>query len=477
LGRYRSRELTILCKDGSRVPVLTAGARVGPDNSQTVAVLQDIGALKRAEQTLAAARDDLECRVDERTAELAAANAELSAAKDAAEDANRAKTQFLANMSHEIRTPMTAIQGFAELLVDADISEHDRRAYAHTIRRNSEHLQRLLGEVLDLSRIEAGRLELTPQHVALAPLLEEALQMMHARAAAKEVSVRLRYETEVPATLFIDGLRLRQVLLNLVGNAVKFTDHGHVEVAVALDNDGIAPRLRIDVRDTGIGISADHLPNLFQPFSQADASTTRRFGGSGLGLAICRRLVAAMDGELTVQSTVGVGSTFTLCIDPGPLQHVARIFPACTPLPLPRAPTPTPPSGRALEGRVLLVEDGQDNQLLIATYLRHIGVQVTLAADGVAALEAVERANQEDWHFGLVLMDMQMPRMDGYEAARILRERGFTPPIVALTAHTMAGDRQKCLAAGCTDYLAKPITATQLIAVVQQYFAGTAIAV
>ena len=476
-GFYRSRELMLQCKDGTLAPVLSSGAHVGPNNSQTVGFIQDIRALKGAEQTLAAARDDLERRVAERTAELGAANAELSAAKNVADDANRAKTQFLANMSHEIRTPMTAIQGFAELLVDADISEHDRRAYAHTIRRNSEHLQRLLGEVLDLSRIEAGRMELTPQQVALVPLLLDVMQTMHARAAVKELPMRLRYETDVPETIFVDALRLRQVLLNLVGNAVKFTERGHVEVAIALEEGGIAPQLRISVRDTGIGISPVHMPHLFQPFSQADASTTRRYGGSGLGLAICRRLVAAMEGELTVQSEPGVGSTFTLLVDPGPLTHVARIRPASAPLALPGAPPMPMPRGPAMEGRVLLVEDGQDNQLLIATYLRHIGVAVTLAADGVAALEAVDAAARDGWQFGLVLMDMQMPRMDGYEAATRLRERGFTTPIIALTAHTMEGDRQKCLRAGCTDYLAKPVTATQLIAVVQQYLAGTSIAI
>ncbi len=468
-GRFLVREVPLLRRDGGHVPALIAGVRLSRDPPHGVTFVLDISAQKAVERELATARDSLEIRVHQRTEQLAQANAQLSLAKDTAESANRAKSQFLANMSHEIRTPMTAIQGFAELLQDPDLEDTDRRQYANTIRRNSDHLLRLLDDVLDLSRIEADRMQLATERTPLVPLLQDVLELMQARAAHKGLTLRLRLPTAVPTWVVVDPLRLRQVLLNLVGNALKFTQDGEVTITVAMhESNGRAAHVEIAVADTGIGIDDEQMSRLFQPFAQADASTTRRFGGSGLGLAISRRLATLMGGELTAESTAGQGSTFTLRIDPGvidesPLEHVPEQLISGLHEPV-RIKSEAVRTGV----RVLLAEDGVDNQLLITTYLHHAGIEVTVADDGRAAVEEVARAQAAGTPFSLVLMDMQMPELDGYEATRQLRADGFVQPIVALTAHAMAGDREHCLEAGCTDYIAKPLSRAGLLAAIRR---------
>ncbi len=468
-GRFQLREMQLVRRDKQRVPTLVAGVRLNRDQMHGVAFVLDMSAQKAVERELATARDELEERVQQRTEQLAQANDLLSLAKDTAESANRAKSQFLANMSHEIRTPMTAIQGFAELMQDPELGDAERRAYANTIRRNSDHLLRLLDDVLDLSRIEADRMQLATERTPLVPLLQDVLELMQARAAVKGLALRLRLATAVPAWIMVDPLRLRQILLNLVGNAVKFTEQGEVTVIVALETAvGVQPQVLISVADTGIGIDPEEMARLFQPFAQADASTTRRFGGSGLGLAISRRLATLMGGELTAESAAGDGSRFSLRIDPGviddaPMETVPeQVISAVA------EPVRVKSDGFRPHVRVLLAEDGVDNQLLITTYLRHAGVDVTVADDGRAAVDAVRRAESAGKPFALVLMDMQMPEMDGYEAARVLRGASFSMPIVALTAHAMAGDRDQCLEAGCTDYVAKPLSRAGLLAAIRR---------
>ena len=466
--RFHLREAVLAHHDGHRVPVMMAGLRLHVEPHHGVAFVMDMTQQKETERQLATARDDLEARVHQRTAELQAANAELSASKEAAEQASRAKSLFLANMSHEIRTPMTAIQGFAELLQDPQLEDAERQAYASTIRRNSDHLLALLDDVLDLSRIEADRLQLAPERTPLVPLIQDVLELMQARATAKQLTVRLKLQTSVPAWVVVDPLRLRQVLLNLVGNAIKFTDRGEVAISVAMEpsDEAGAEQLTVLVADTGIGMTQAQMDTLFQPFAQADASTTRRYGGSGLGLAISRRLVRLMGGELTVSSEAGVGSTFRLALQPGigadaPLEtaQTRRDWSSQTAI-----PALIDLFGRPV--RALVAEDGVDNQLLLNTYLTHAGADVVLAADGREAMATALAAEAAGRPFDVVVMDMQMPEMDGYAATQALRDAGYTRPIVALTAHAMAGDREQCLAVGCTDYVAKPVSRATLLAAI-----------
>jgi CheY-like chemotaxis protein/HPt (histidine-containing phosphotransfer) domain-containing protein len=354
------------------------------------------------------------------------------------------------------------VQGYAELLLDDDLSPADRRTHVKTIQRSGQHLMSILDNILDLSKIEAGKMSV--EHVACSPsrVLHEVASLMQVRAAEKKLAFEVRFETAIPATIRSDPTRLRQILLNLTGNAVKFTGTGAVRVfarCVAPSSDD--PRLRIEVADTGVGLTPEQVDALFQPFTQADSSTTRRFGGTGLGLSICRRLAALLGGTITVDSRPGRGSSFTLELGTGPLDGV-RMVERFQDSDAPAPPRPEP-SAR-IAGRVLLAEDGVDNQRLISMHLSRAGADVTLVDNGRAAVEAVLAAP-----FDLIFMDMQMPELDGYQATARLRSAGYRGPIVALTAHAMSTDRDKCLAAGCTDFLTKPASRADLVAMAARH--------
>ncbi|MFI5378205.1 MAG: ATP-binding protein [Tepidisphaerales bacterium] len=410
-------------------------------------------------------KEHLEEEVAARTEELRRSNADLAAARDRAEAASRAKSAFLANMSHEIRTPMTAMIGFADLLSYPEQSPKERQDYIQTIRRNGQHLMSLINDILDLSKIEAG--QMTVERLAVSPfqVTGEAASFIRARAMEKNLQFRLEYSGPIPRTITTDPTRLRQVLMNLLSNAIKFTETGSVRLVVSMADPPTAtnPRIRFDAIDTGIGIAPAHLERIFAPFTQADESTTRRFGGTGLGLAISKRLVELMGGTIAVVSKPGQGSTFTVTVETGPLAGVPMVD-RCEVLGEGGVTsTPPRPTG-ALRGRVLLAEDGADNQRLIAFILTHAGAQVEVVENGRLAVDRVLATRNTAERFDLVLMDMQMPEMDGYSATAQLREQGATLPIVALTAHAMAGDRERCLAAGCTDYLTKPVNAELLVA-------------
>jgi PAS domain S-box-containing protein len=390
----------------------------------------------------------------------------LQRAHTLAEAGNRAKSEFLANMSHEIRTPMAAILGYVDLLVDPELAPAQLREYTTTVQRNARHLLELLNQVLDLSKIEAGQIQMECIACSPAAISRELVSFMRPRAEEKQVALSLHFDGSLPAEIQSDPTRLRQILINLIGNAIKFTEHGSVELTVALDQTRQPAQLKLQVRDTGIGIEPSKIAALFQPFSQADSSTTRRFGGTGLGLSIANHLARLLGGEIEVSSTLDVGSVFTARIATGSLDGIPMIDCSSEVGDHPYRSSsfaPSEPLTAALAGlRVLLVEDGVDNQRLISLHLTRAGAIVEVLANGRLAVDRLISASSPV--VDAVLMDMQMPVLDGYAATTQLRSLGYTGAVIALTAHAMPGDRQKCLEAGCDDYAAKPIDIKTLIA-------------
>jgi signal transduction histidine kinase/CheY-like chemotaxis protein/HPt (histidine-containing phosphotransfer) domain-containing protein len=395
--------------------------------------------------------------------EIEEAQRRLVEARASAEAATVAKSRFLAQMSHEIRTPLTALLGFTDLLAAAELSDSDRLNYAMIVRRNGEHLLSVINDILDLSKIEAQKLQVERIECSPAALLADLDSLMRARATERGLSFEIRLETPIPALFRTDPTRLRQVLLNVIGNAIKFTESGGVRVLVGFDAE--AERLRFAVADTGIGLTPEQLSRLFQPFEQADLSMTRRFGGSGLGLAISRYLVTALGGEIEAASAPGIGSRFTVSVpataEPGGM--LSGLGEAQ------RAVVAVPAPAHALAGTLLLAEDGSDNQILITTMLRSFGLTVAVAENGAVAVDRALGSWRAGSPYDLLFMDMQMPVLDGYEATARLRAAGYPRPIVALTAHAMDGELERCLAAGCDAFVRKPIERPRLIEVLSRY--------
>jgi PAS domain S-box-containing protein len=424
-------------------------------------------------------RKRAEAELLETNRRLAEATGRANAMAAQAETANVAKSEFLANMSHEIRTPMTAILGFADMLLeyeDTGAAPAGQLEAINTIKSNGEHLLRIINDILDLSKIEAGKM--TVERITCAPcdIVADATSLIGVRARAKGLPLNVAYESPIPETILTDPVRLRQILVNLLANAVKFTECGAVSLTAHLLDNGDDPRLQFDITDTGIGMTAEQAARVFQPFTQADAATTRRFGGTGLGLTISRRLARMLGGDVVlVQTQSGVGTHFRLTVATGPLAGVRTLAnPAsATTLGHDSRSKPDSPPARRLDGaRILLAEDGPDNQRLIAHVLRKAGALVTVVENGNLACDAALRARDAGTPFRAVLMDMQMPVMDGYEATRLLRRAGYSGAIIALTAHAMAEDREKCVRAGCDDYASKPIDRSSLVETLVRYTRG-----
>jgi CheY-like chemotaxis protein/anti-sigma regulatory factor (Ser/Thr protein kinase) len=369
---------------------------------------------------------------------------------------------------------MTAILGYADLLESEDreyVNSSQTADAIQTIRSNANHLLTIINDILDMSKIEAGKM--TVEHIDTQPaqVIQETVSLLRPRAIGKGLNIRIVYESVLPERIQSDPTRLRQILLNLVGNAIKFTEVGEIVLNASVDIE--RQKLVVQVRDTGMGMDPEQRDRIskFDAFSQADGSMARQFGGTGLGLRISSSLAKKLGGELTVESELGRGSSFTASVSTGDLSGIPMIDPECNSGEAvqeiaPQA-KPSNANSRPLEGlSILLAEDGPDNQRLIAFHLKKAGAQVELADNGRMAMECVQA---DPDYFDLIFMDMQMPELDGYGATRRLRDWGYQRPIVALTAHAMDGDRQKCLDAGCNDYTTKPISRPILIELAERY--------
>jgi PAS domain S-box-containing protein len=439
-GHIRYEELPLQHKDGRHIPV------------EFVSNVYREGV-----------RDVIQCNIRDITERKRLAD-ELAKARDGAEAVSKAKSDFLANMSHEIRTPMSAILGFADMLHQKSPEECSQIGCVRIIRRNASHLLELINEILDLAKVEAGQLAVEHISCDLLVLLSEIFSLMRPRAVEKGLGFGMTFRGPIPRLIRSDPLRLRQILVNLIGNALKFTESGNIDVRIMEEGTGATNiLLRIDVIDSGIGMAPELIERLFVPFTQGDESITRKFGGTGLGLTISRQLAKLLGGDVTVTSQPSVGSTFTMKIDGGPSAGVERLQDV-TEATLPAKANKSVRAKINFQGRVLLVEDGADNQRLICMHLSEAGGSVACAANGQIAIDLATTQP-----FELILMDMQMPVLDGYAATIELRRRGLTTPIVALTAYAMAEDHAKCLAAGCSGYLSKPIEKETLLRTVSHY--------
>jgi PAS domain S-box-containing protein len=389
----------------------------------------------------------------------------LRVTKEAADAANAAKSSFLANMSHEIRTPLGAILGYSELLASQGLSSSERLNYVNALKRNGELLSNIINDVLDLSKVEAGKLDFEKQEVPIEEILTDITTLLHLQALEKGISLIVSADGFIPSAIQTDPLRLRQILMNIVGNALKFTERGSIEVKVkTVPGPANKMLLAFVVTDTGTGISPEQAGKLFRPFSQADVSTTRKFGGTGLGLTLSKKLAVGLGGDLELTtSTLGQGSTFTITIDPG---STSKVLFQSSQQTLLRSPTASiPVESLRIDGlRLLLVEDSLDNQIVVQRFLKMAGCEADLANHGREAIEKIQSKE-----YDVVLMDIQMPVMDGFEAIMEIRRLGYQLPVIALTAHALKEQRQQCLEKGFNSHITKPVNRDALITLLLQF--------
>jgi len=400
-------------------------------------------------------------RLQEEVAVRIAAEEGWRLAKEAADSANAAKTAFLANVSHEIRTPLGAVIGFAELLKSPEVSSEKKKDVHSAIKRNSDLLLTVVNDILDLSKIEAGKIQINKEPVRLGDILADLETSLQLQSNEKGIGFHLEMASDLPEVVWTDSTRLRQILLNLLGNAVKFTEKGEVHFNVRrIERGNQSPLISFTVIDTGIGIVAEKTQKLFEPFQQADDSTSRRYGGTGLGLALSRRLARALGGDVQLTSSQpGQGTIFTITIDSGLSQIQAltatSVKPACK---------LGPCRGRLDHRRVLLVDDSQDNLFLVTNFLQGAGAEVIAVGGGKEAIVQVERGG-----FDVIVMDLQMPGIDGFMATQEIRRRGYQGPVIALTAHGFSEVKERCFAHGLDDHVLKPVDPDELVRVLLKY--------
>ena len=448
-------------------------------------------AASTSDQLIAALQDQSKSSRDleQARADLVEQNRALQTARSSAEAATLSKSMFLANMSHEIRTPMNVILNSIVILSEEQTDPKDRAFAVGAIQRNSAHLLTILNDILDLSKIEAGGMGVEIIPCSPLNIIQDIVESSQQLAQGKSLELFMELKSPVPKIIETDPTRLRQILINLIGNAIKFTEHGGVKIVVDLTSEKSGPRvdqdasdappaairLQVQVLDTGIGINDAQRNKLFHPFTQADISTTRQFGGTGLGLTISRRLSRMLGGDITSSSEVGLGSVFTVEIGIGnaSMDDMVSVLPqqpyASTESNLKITDSSNIQNMPAAQITVLVAEDGEDNQRLIIHHLSRAGMKVILANNGREAVDLAIAAQRQSRAPEVILMDMQMPIMDGYEATAKLRELGWRGAIVAITAHAMRGDRERCTQVGCDDYLSKPIDRDILIQTVRKF--------